>query len=118
VDKHALTTICNAHLHPQAQRLIFSKLTTPGGATTLFVDGLGSIVNELSPNRVKFDNAMGIKCIWTRNGRVAPVAPVVVMQPAAQSGTDKIRALSELMKEGIISEKEFDAKKTALLASM
>jgi hypothetical protein len=115
VDKHALTTICNAHLHPQAQRLIFSKLTTPGGATTLFVDGLGSIVNELSPNLVKFDNAMGIKCIWTRD---APVTPVVVMQPAAQSVTDKIRALSELMKEGIISEKEFDAKKTALLASM
>jgi hypothetical protein len=111
---HTLINICNAHLHPQAQRLIFSKVVTPGG-TTLFVDGLGSIVTELSPNCIKFDNAMGIKCLWTRD---APVAPVVVMQPSAQSVPDKIRALRDLMKDGIISEKEFDAKKDALLASM
>jgi hypothetical protein len=100
--------------------LIFSKLAIPGGGTTLFIDGLGSIVTELSPNLIKFDNALGIKCLWTRDAPVATMqhAPVVIMQPAAQSATDKIRALKALMDEGMISEKEYNAKKETLLASM
>jgi hypothetical protein len=103
--------------HLQSQRLIFSKWTPPGGgSTTLYVDGLGSIVTEMSPTMIKFDNALGVKAIWTRN------APVVTSQPAAvqpvESAADKIRALKALKDDGILSEKEFEDKKAKLVASM
>ena len=101
----------------QAQRFIFSKWTPPdGGPTTLFVDGLGSIITEMSPSFLKFDSAFGIKILWTRDAPVAP--PVVMMQPAAETAVDKIRALKMLKDDGIITDEDFDAKKAALLASM
>jgi hypothetical protein len=106
------------YVNHQAQRLIFSKSTTPGGETTLYVDGIGSIVTEISPTLIKMDNAMGLKTLWVRNAPVVATQPAVMMQPAGQSPADKIRALKALMDDGIISDKEFEAKKEAILASM
>jgi hypothetical protein len=97
--------------------LIFLKHTLPDGSTTLFVDGVGSVATEISPARIKIDKATGVKMIWMRKN-----APIVTMQPQQResqpTAVDKIRALKALMDDGIISDKEFDAKKAELLAEM
>ena len=98
----------------QSQRLIFLKQTSPDGERTMFVDGLGSIVTELAPTCIKMDSALGIKMMWTRN---APTNAVVMMQPG-QTSADKIRDLKALCDDGVITEKQFEAKMAVLLEAM
>jgi hypothetical protein len=101
-------------------RLIFLKLTSPSGETTIFSDGLGTVVTEMSPTRIKLDLFFGVKVMYVR-GDVADV-PLIAVQPTTVTTTetlyDKVRALKSLMDDGVITKEDFEAKKGELLAAM
>jgi hypothetical protein len=138
--QHSSTVTTAVVNKPQEQKIIPFR----GTDGRLYVDNIGSFLEKDSDGEVEFNNGLGAKMLlqrgWKRSGLPNPNAVAlvtgVVMGSAAPVGAtmqradgkvypgnedgpaEKIAKLKGLLDSGILTQEEFDKKKTDLLAQM